>query len=61
MKDDVAQLNVAEMHVNNINMQWQDRETGETSNEGKTKPDIVLRHLTTKPGQVTHKSFLRLT
>jgi outer membrane protein insertion porin family len=49
---DVAQVKVAEATVNGISLRYVDPKTGEAREEGKTRPDIVLRHLTTQPGQV---------
>jgi outer membrane protein insertion porin family len=49
---DVAQVKVAEATVNRIALRYVDPKTGEAREEGKTRPDIVLRHLTTQPGQV---------
>ena len=47
----VAQLQVKEVKVGKVNLQFQDKDTGEVK-EGRTKPDIITRHLQTKPGQV---------
>ncbi|KAK8916055.1 hypothetical protein KSP39_PZI023064 [Platanthera zijinensis] len=52
----ILKLQVSEAEVNNINLRFLDRKTGEPT-EGKTKPNTILRQLTTKKGQVY--SFLQ--
>lgn len=47
----VVKLQVSEAEVNNITMRFLDRRTGEPTT-GKTKPETILRQLTTKKGQV---------
>ncbi|KAK8550660.1 hypothetical protein V6N12_039356 [Hibiscus sabdariffa] len=47
----IIKLQVAEAEVNNISMCFLDRKTGEPT-KGKTKPETILRQLTTKKGQV---------
>ncbi|RXI03907.1 hypothetical protein DVH24_038181 [Malus domestica] len=47
----ILKLQVSETEVNNISMRFLDRKTGEPT-IGKTKPDTILRQLTTKKGQV---------
>ncbi|XWS71140.1 hypothetical protein CRYUN_Cryun03dG0113200 [Craigia yunnanensis] len=47
----IIRLQVAEAEVNNISLRFLDRKTGEPI-EGKTKPETILRQLTTKKGQV---------
>ena len=49
---DVAQVKLAEAKVNRILLRYVDPKTGEAREEGKTRPDVVLRHLTTRTGQV---------
>lgn len=44
-------LQVAEAEVNDISIRFLDRKTGEPT-KGKTKPETILRQLTTKKGQV---------
>ncbi len=48
----VVQLSLGEAVVNSLNLQFIDQKTGEPKEQGATKPDIVLRHFTTKPGSV---------
>jgi len=50
--DDVARIKVGEAVVNRVNLRYIDTETGESREEGKTKPDIILRQLSTRAGQV---------
>lgn len=50
--DDIARIRVGEATVNRISLRYIDPETGESREEGKTKPDIILRQLATRPGQV---------
>ena len=52
MHGDVAEVRLAEMQVASVNLRFVDPKTGESREEGSTRPDIVLRHLCTKPGQV---------
>ncbi len=50
--DDIARIKVGEATVNRVSLRYIDPETGESREEGKTKPDIILRQLSTRPGQV---------
>ncbi|KAJ0021596.1 hypothetical protein Pint_31130 [Pistacia integerrima] len=47
----VIRLQVVEAEVNNISIRFLDRKTGEPT-KGKTKPETILRQLTTKKGQL---------
>lgn len=47
----IIRLQVSEAEVNNITIRFLDRKTGEPTS-GKTKPETILRQLTTKKGQV---------
>lgn len=47
----IIRLQVAEAEVNDISIRFLDRKTGEPT-KGKTKPETILRQLTTKKGQV---------
>ncbi|KAL3609164.1 hypothetical protein D5086_000184 [Populus alba] len=47
----IIRLQVAEAEVNDISICFLDRKTGEPT-KGKTKPETILRQLTTKKGQV---------
>ncbi|KAH9771786.1 Outer envelope protein 80 [Citrus sinensis] len=47
----IIRLQVAEAEVNNISIRFLDRKTGEPT-KGKTRPETILRQLTTKKGQV---------
>ncbi|KAG5517589.1 hypothetical protein RHGRI_038102 [Rhododendron griersonianum] len=47
----VIRLQVSEAEVNNISIRFLDRKTGEPT-VGKTKPETILRQLSTKKGQV---------
>lgn len=49
---DVAQVKLAEAVVNRIALRFVDSKTGEAREEGRTRPEVVLRQLTTRPGQV---------
>ncbi|KAI3407971.1 POTRA domain-containing protein [Psidium guajava] len=44
-------MHISEAEVNNISIRFLDRKTGEPTT-GKTKPETILRQLTTKKGQV---------
>lgn len=48
----VANVKVAEAVVRNVSVRTLDKETMEPVQEAKTKPEIVMRHISTKPGQV---------
>lgn len=50
-KDGLVEMRVGEAEVGQINLKFLDKE-GAVKSEGSTRPDIILRHLTTKPGQV---------
>lgn len=47
----IIRIQVSEAMVNNINIRFLDRKTGEPTT-GKTRPETLLRQLTTKKGQV---------
>lgn len=47
----IIKLQVSEAEVNNISIRFLDRKSGEPT-VGKTKPETILRQLTTKKGQV---------
>ncbi|XP_047317886.1 outer envelope protein 80, chloroplastic [Impatiens glandulifera] len=47
----ILRLQVSEAEVNNISVRFLDRKTGEPT-IGKTRPETILRQLTTKKGQV---------
>ena len=53
LRGGVAEVKLAEMQVNSVNLRFKDPKTGEVREEGSTRPDIILRHLCTKPGQVS--------
>lgn len=50
--DDIARIKVGEAVVNRVSLRYIDPETGESREEGKTKPDIIMRQLSTRPGQI---------
>lgn len=52
LKGGVAEVSVAEMQVASIGLRFVNSKTGEAREEGSTRPDIVLRHLCTRPGRV---------
>ena len=51
MENGVVDLQFSEMVVNAVNLRFMDRKTGETKEEGATRPEVILRQLTTRPGQ----------
>lgn len=51
MEDDVVRLKMAEMLVGRMSLKYQDKKTGDIKDEGKTKPEVIMRQLSTKPGQ----------
>jgi hypothetical protein len=48
----VAEVKVSEAVVNRVVLKYIDKKTNEVRDEGRTKPHIILRNLTTRPGQV---------
>ena len=42
---------MAEMLVGRMSLKYQDKKTGDIKDEGKTKPEVIMRQLSTKPGQ----------
>ena len=38
--------------IHRVSLRYIDPETGESREEGRTKPDIIMRHLATKPGEI---------
>jgi outer membrane protein insertion porin family len=49
---DVMQVRLAEATVSSIALRYVDPKTGEARQEGRTRPEVVLRQLATRPGQV---------
>ena len=45
-------IKVDEVVVNGINLRFENRKSGEVRAEGKTKPDVILRHILSQPGKV---------
>ena len=52
MEGDVVKLRMAEMLVGRMNLKYQDKKTGDIKDEGTTKPEVIMRQLCTRPGQV---------
>ena len=52
MADGVAQVQLAEMVVSGLALRYVDRKSGEARDEGRTRPEVIMRQLTTRPGQV---------
>lgn len=52
MENGVVDLQFSEMIVNAVNLRFMNSKTGETKEEGATRPEVILRQLTTRPGQV---------
>ena len=50
--DDVARIKVGEALVNRVSLRYIDPETGESREEGRTKPDIIMRQLATRAGEI---------
>lgn len=50
----VINVRLSEMVVGNLNLRFVDRKTSEVREEGATRPEVVLRQLSTRPGQVSH-------
>lgn len=48
----VAEVKVSEAVVSRVILKYIDKNTNEARDEGKTRPHIILRNLTTQPGQV---------
>eukprot|EP00850_Spirogloea_muscicola_P008611 SM000046S16392 [mRNA] locus=s46:379658:384877:- [translate_table: standard] len=51
MQDGIVKVQMVEAEVNNINIRFLDRKTGEPTT-GKTKPETLLRQLMSKKGQI---------
>uniref|UniRef100_J3LAJ5 POTRA domain-containing protein n=2 Tax=Oryza brachyantha TaxID=4533 RepID=J3LAJ5_ORYBR len=54
----ILRLQVSEAEVNNINIRFLDRRTGEPT-VGKTQPETILRQLTTKKGQAYNRAQVK--
>ncbi len=52
MEGGIVAVKLKEMTVGRVSLRFVDRETGEGREEGATRPDIILRQMTTRPGQV---------
>ena len=50
--DDVARIKVGEATVNRVMLRYIDTESGESREEGKTKPDIIMRQVSTRAGEI---------
>jgi outer membrane protein insertion porin family len=48
----IVELCIGEALVKDVQLQFVDQKSGTVKEEGATKPDIITRHLTTKPGRV---------
>lgn len=48
----VINVRLSEMVVGNLNLRFVDRKTSEVREEGATRPEVILRQLSTRPGQV---------
>lgn len=51
---------VATWQVGKLNLKFQDKKTGDIKDVGKTRPEVILRQLSTKPGEVI-EAFSRLS
>ncbi len=51
MADGVVDVRLAEMVVAGLALRYVDRKSGEARDEGRTRPEVVMRQLTTRPGQ----------
>ena len=56
----VINVRLSEMVVGNLNLRFVDRKTSEVREEGATRPEVILRQLATRPGQVRSEIVLRL-
>ena len=52
MEGGVVDLNLSEMVVGSLALRFVNKDTGEALPEGRTRPEVILRHLATRPGQV---------
>lgn len=52
MEDGVVEVRLAEATVERLQLRFQDAKTGESREEGTTRPEVILRQLCTTPGQV---------
>ena len=48
----IINVSLSEMVVGNLNLRFVDRKTSEVREEGATRPEVILRQLSTRPGQV---------
>ena len=55
----VINVRLSEMVVGNLNLRFVDRKTSEVREEGATRPEVILRQLATRPGQVRSEIVLR--
>ncbi len=52
MQEGVVAIKLSEAIVQRLNLQFHNPKTGETKDEGNTRPEVILRQLCTAPGQV---------
>ncbi len=52
MNGDTAEIQISEMMVNSINLRFEDTKSGEVRDEGKTRPEVILREVLSQPGKV---------
>lgn len=52
VEEGIVKLKMAEMQVGKLDLQFEDKKTGDIRLHGKTKPEVILRQLLTKQGEV---------
>ena len=58
MSENTAEVQISEMTINSINLRFEDRKSGDVKDEGKTKPEVILRQVLSQPGQVLTASLV---
>ncbi|RMZ55639.1 hypothetical protein APUTEX25_000222 [Auxenochlorella protothecoides] len=51
-ESNTVQIAVSEAQVAGLHLRFLDKKTGEARDEGRTRPEVILRHMLTQPGQV---------
>lgn len=59
LEGNTLKIKVDEVVVNDINLRFENQKSGEVKAEGKTKPDVILRHILSQPGKANPNSTAR--
>lgn len=55
-EDGIVSIKVTEVEVGNLTLQFVNKKTGESKEEGAARREVIMRHVATRPGQVSFLS-----